>query len=87
MPDANGAHGTVAVEVNGERVILPQGSMLITALLKTGTACRVSARGDQRTALCGMGICFECRANVDGVPQQRTCQIVCKDGMRVDTER
>jgi sarcosine oxidase subunit alpha len=78
---------TVTVRVNGERVTVPQGSMLIAALLKTGDPCRVSESGEPRTALCGMGICFECRARVDGVAQQRTCQIVCEDGMTVETQR
>lgn len=87
MPEVNGVHGTVTVRVNGEQATLPHGAMLVAALLKTGTACRVSVSGEQRTALCGMGICFECRARVDGVPQQRTCQIVCKEGMTVETQR
>jgi sarcosine oxidase subunit alpha len=86
MPDMNGVGGTVTVQVNGERVALPQGSMLIAALLKVGAPCRISESGEPRTALCGMGICFECRASVNGVPQQRTCQIVCKEGMAVETQ-
>lgn len=85
MPEANGSGGTVTVRVNGERVALPRGAMLVAALLKIGAPCRVSESGEKRTALCGMGICFECRARVDGVPQQRTCQIVCKEGMAVET--
>lgn len=87
MPEAKGTNPTIVVLVNGERVMLPEGSMLLTALLSAGVPCRVSVSGEQRTALCGMGICFECRANVDGVPQQRTCQIVCKQGMKVETQR
>jgi sarcosine oxidase subunit alpha len=87
MPETNRSGGTVTVLVNGERVMLRRGSMVIAALLKVGAPCRVSESGEPRTALCGMGICFECRARVDGVPQQRTCQIVCEDGMTVETQR
>jgi sarcosine oxidase subunit alpha len=87
MPERNGTCGTVTVRVNGERVTLPRGAMLVAALLKVGAPCRVSDSGEQRTALCGMGICFECRARVDGVAQQRTCQIVCREGMTVETQR
>lgn len=87
MPDVNGGRGTVTVNVNGKPVMLPQGAMLIVALLNAGAPCRISESGEDRTALCGMGICFECRASVDGVPHQRTCQIVCKDGMKVETQR
>lgn len=85
MRDA--ASGMVAVEVNGERVMLPQGAVVAAALLKAGVVCRVSVSGEQRTAMCGMGICFECRAMVDGVAHQRTCQMVCREGMRVETQR
>jgi sarcosine oxidase subunit alpha len=87
MPEANGSGGTVTVLVNGEPVTLHNGAMVIAALLKIGASCRVSESGEPRTALCGMGICFECRARVDGVLQQRTCQIVCEDGMTVETQR
>jgi len=87
MSEANGSGGTVSLRVNGERVTMPRGSMLIAALLKAGDPCRVSVSGEPRTALCGMGICFECRASVDGVPHQRTCQIVCREGMTVETQR
>jgi sarcosine oxidase subunit alpha len=87
MSEANGYGGTVTVWVNGERLALPRGSMLVAALLNAGVPCRLSVSGEQRTALCGMGICFECRAKVDGVAQQRTCQIVCEEGMTVETQR
>jgi D-hydroxyproline dehydrogenase subunit gamma len=87
MPDMNDAGESITVQVNGERVTLPQGAMLVAALLRVGVPCRISVSGEQRTALCGMGVCFECRASVDGVPQQRTCQIVCRQGMTVETQR
>lgn len=86
MPDPSRASSMITVLVNGEPVSLPRGSMLIAALLKAGIACRISASGEERTALCGMGICFECRAKVNDVPQQRTCQIVCQDGMTAETQ-
>jgi len=86
MPNAASERRTVTVNVNGEPVMLPQGAMLVTALLKAGVPCRISAIGEKRSALCGIGVCFECRAIVDGVAQQRTCQMVCKDGMTVETQ-
>ena len=39
---------------------------------------RISVTGEPRAALCGMGICFECRAVVNGIPHRRTCQILCE---------
>jgi D-hydroxyproline dehydrogenase subunit gamma len=84
--DASSA-ATVNIYVNGKRVQASKGSMLAAALLNAGVACRVSETGEPRTALCGMGICFECRASVDGAPHRRTCQIVCSEGMRVRTQQ
>ena len=42
------------------------GTVVSAALLTAGIPCRRSATGQLRTALCGMGICFECRATVNG---------------------
>jgi len=88
MREVNAASATnVNVYLNGKRVQAPKGSMLAAVLLNAGAACRVSETGEPRTALCGMGICFECRASVDDVQHRRTCQIVCREGMRVQTQQ
>jgi hypothetical protein len=88
MREAIGSSSAIVhVYVNGKQVQAPKGAMLAAVLLNAGAACRVSETGEPRTALCGMGICFECRASVDGAPHQRTCQIVCREGMRVLTQQ
>lgn len=48
-----------------------------------GGAVRRSLAGEPRGLLCGMGICFECRATVDGRPHVRTCMIPVREGMEV----
>jgi D-hydroxyproline dehydrogenase subunit gamma len=78
---------TITVQVNGKAITMPDGAMVSAALLQAGDACRVSVMGEARTALCGMGICFECRAVVDGVAHRRTCQMQCREGMTVETLR
>ena len=75
------------VMVNGRLITVPAGAMVIVALLLAESPSRISVDGQPRTALCGMGICFECRATVDGVQHTRTCQIVCRSGMVVETQR
>lgn len=77
---------TVMIWINGNPVRVPEGSVISAAMLAAGVPCRTSISGEPRTALCGMGICFECRAVVDGISQQRTCQLVCREGMRVETQ-
>jgi hypothetical protein len=79
--------GWIAVRINGATVSVPTGSTVAAALLNASLHCRRSVTGEARTALCGMGICFECRATVDGQTHRRTCQLVCREGMVVETER
>ena len=78
---------SVTMLVNGMPVQREPESMVSAALLKAGVPCRRSVTGEPRTALCGMGICFECRVTVNGVPHRRTCQLTCREGMVVETER
>jgi sarcosine oxidase subunit alpha len=54
-------------------------------LMMAGAACRISVSGEPRAPLCGMGICMECRATVNGVKHLRTCQILCGPGLEVAT--
>ncbi len=75
----------IEVGVNDNTVRVPAGAMVSVALLRAGAPCRISVSGEPRTALCGMGICFECRAVVDGVAHRRTCQIACAPGMQIRT--
>lgn len=74
------------VRVNGESVSVPAGSTVAVAMTIAGRPCRTSVTGEPRAPLCGMGICFECRAVVNGVPHSRTCQILCKPDMEVSTD-
>jgi sarcosine oxidase subunit alpha len=80
MPDS------VGLKLNGRSIRVASGTTVAAAILQAGVACRTSVGGAPRTALCGMGICFECRAVVNGEPHRRTCQLVCADGMTVETE-
>jgi sarcosine oxidase subunit alpha len=77
----------VTISINGCRISIQMGATVSAAILTAGEACRVSLAGEPRTALCGMGICFECRAVVDGMPHTRTCQLLCKENMQVETRR
>jgi sarcosine oxidase subunit alpha len=75
----------VSITINGRKHKVENGTMVAAVLLAAGIPCRRSSIGQPRTALCGMGICFECRATVDGVPHRRTCQLLCYAGMVVET--
>ena len=74
------------VSVNGTPVLVPSGATIAVALMMAGQPCRISVSGEPRGPLCGMGICFECRAIVNGIPHSRSCQLLCEPDMDVRTD-
>jgi hypothetical protein len=78
-------HRQIALTVNGAAVTVPAGATVAVAMTIAGQSCRTSVTGEPRGPLCGMGICFECRAVINGVPHCRSCQILCEPGMEVRT--
>lgn len=71
--------------VNGVPLTVKRGTTVAAAIAMTGAPARKSVTGEPRGPLCGMGICFECRATIDGTPQRRSCQVLCASGMEVLT--
>jgi D-hydroxyproline dehydrogenase subunit gamma len=77
----------ITVLVNGKEVAVPEGSTAAAAIALAGVSCfRKSVTGQSRSPLCGMGICFECRATIDRRPHRRSCQTVCRPGMEIQTD-
>ena len=80
MPDQ------ISVKVNGAAISVPSGATAAVAMAIAGQPCRTSVTGEPRGPLCGMGICFECRVTINGIPHCRSCQIHCEPGMEVNSE-
>jgi sarcosine oxidase subunit alpha len=77
----------IELKLNGRAVTVPAGCTAAAAVLRhEGTAFRLSVMGEARGPLCGMGICFECRLTIDGVAQRRSCQVLCRPGMEIETD-
>jgi D-hydroxyproline dehydrogenase subunit gamma len=76
----------IAVNVNGVTVSVSSGTTAAVALMIAGHPCRTSVNGEPRGPLCGMGICFECRATINGISHCRSCQILCEMGMEITTD-
>jgi predicted molibdopterin-dependent oxidoreductase YjgC len=77
----------VTLTIDGRSIGVPPGTTVAAALARTGvTAYRRSVTGEPRGPLCGMGICFECRVTIDGIPHRLSCQTVCAGGMEVRTD-
>jgi len=81
----NAAERTVEVIINGEPSKVEPGCSVAVAIALAGLPCRASITGQPRGPLCAMGICFECRATVNGVAHSRTCQLLCEPGMDIRT--
>lgn len=73
------------ITVNGQVVRVALGTTVAAAVMMAGEPCRFSVSGEARGPLCGMGICMECRATVNGVAHRRTCLLACTAGMEVVT--
>ena len=74
------------ISVNGREVEVSGETSVAAAMMMTNARCRESVKGELRAPFCGMGICMECRAQVNGMRHRRTCQMLCVPGMAVETE-
>ena len=80
------ADARVTIVADGRELLCAAGTSVAAALLDAGVlSFRRSVTGDARAPLCGMGICYECRVTVDGVPLRRACLMPVSDGLRVST--
>jgi len=75
----------VPVTIDGAASTLPEGEVLAAALLASGvgTFHRSALDGAPRGPFCAMGSCFQCVAEIDDKPHQRTCQLRVRSGMRI----
>lgn len=76
----------ISVTVNHQTVMVPLGATAAVAMAIAAQACRVSVTGQPRSTLCGMGICYECRAVINGKPHCKSCQTICHTGMNILTQ-
>jgi hypothetical protein len=75
----------IGLLVNDVQVKVAPGATVASAILIAGILTRRSVTGEPRGPLCCMGICFECRATINGAMHQRSCQVLCAEGMEVRT--
>jgi predicted molibdopterin-dependent oxidoreductase YjgC len=79
MPD-------LEISIDGRQIKVTSETTVAAAILQTGQRrFRTSVSGEPRAALCGMGICYECRVTIDGRAHARSCQIRCLPGMSIVT--
>jgi aerobic-type carbon monoxide dehydrogenase small subunit (CoxS/CutS family) len=76
----------VQFQLNGQAAQVPLGTSLAAALYLCGDGiARQSVSGQARAPMCGMGVCQECRVQVNG-QSCLACQTLCAQGMLVQSE-
>jgi D-hydroxyproline dehydrogenase subunit gamma len=70
-----------SVTIDGVTVFVPRGLSVAAALMNAGLPLRASVQGEPRSALCGMGVCHECRLTIDGRAHVRACLVAVAPGM------
>jgi len=80
---------TVEVLVDGRPVLVPEGASAAAAVLVAGLpALRTTPVGAApRLPYCMMGVCFDCLAEIDGVPNRQACMVTVAPGMRIAPQR
>ena len=75
--------------LDGRPVQLVAGANLAAALLQAGHGPfrTTPVSGAPRLPYCMMGVCFDCLAVIDGVPNRQTCLETVRDGMAVDRQQ
>jgi predicted molibdopterin-dependent oxidoreductase YjgC len=75
----------VDIEFEGTAVAVPAGISLAAVLfyLDAIPARRTPLSDSPRAPFCMIGVCFECLLEIDGLGNQRACQVEVKTGMRV----
>ena len=75
----------VQLMLDGQPMRVEAGVSVAAALRRASDgSTRLSVTGQARAPLCGMGVCQECRVDVDG-RRVLACQTLCREGMRVTT--
>jgi hypothetical protein len=87
LPDGHGLERGAAVKVlvDGRPVTAYDGETVATVLTAEGEpAIRRTRNGSPRGVFCGIGVCFDCLAVVDGVPNTRACVTFVREGMTIE---
>ncbi|HEX7906893.1 MAG TPA: (2Fe-2S)-binding protein [Paraburkholderia sp.] len=76
----------IHLTIDGRRIDVEAGTTVAAALVIAGVGgTRLSVSGQTRAALCGMGVCQECRVTIDGRAHALACQTLCREGQIVRT--
>jgi len=73
--------------LDGNELVAQEGQTIMEAMLSNGIEHTRHTRNDKaRSAFCGMGICYECRMVVNGIPNVRACTTPVTTGCMVERQ-
>jgi hypothetical protein len=79
---------TFSFTFEGRRVDAREGQSVAAALIAAGERClRIDEAGNPKGAVCGIGMCWECRCAIDGVVDIRACMVDARPGMSVRRQK
>ena len=68
----------------GRSIPAREGQSVAAALMAVGERClRIDEAGQPKGAVCGIGVCWECRCSIDGNVDIRACMTPARPGMQV----
>jgi predicted molibdopterin-dependent oxidoreductase YjgC len=74
----------VRLYINGQSIQVQPGTTVAAAMaLAAMPVTRSSVSGQPRAPVCGMGVCQECRVQING-RLRLACQTLCAPGMQVE---
>ena len=77
----------VTFHFEGRPITAREGQSVAAALIEAGIrSWRIDEAGHHKSALCGIGYCFECRCRIDGEADRRACMTEATQGMRVERQ-
>ena len=82
------AGAKIIMTIEGKEIAASQGDTVAAAMLAAGFAyTRITPEKENRRApFCMMGICFDCIVEINGIPNQKACQVLVQEGMHVNIQ-
>jgi predicted molibdopterin-dependent oxidoreductase YjgC len=76
------------IQLDGETIPVEEGQTIAAALIAAGHRSwrRTRLFGQPRGVFCGIGVCFDCLATVNGRPNLRACLTEAQPGDVVTTQ-
>ena len=79
----------LTLTIDGKSVTAERGETVASVMMRQANpSCRhTPVHGSSRAPFCMMGVCFDCLAEIDGVPNRQACMVTVAPGMRIAPQR